>query len=157
MLERCDVLDDTIHVLRSTIRIDWYASWPFTIRSWPWPLVKLSKLHFKVKWLLIRRVSTRRTRCCQNECHALTESKVITETRFVKTAIFSFCSLEAKPLIVGQIWGHTSEISSKELSNALFRCAVAVIILELCAKGKIWLKVTSGDLTFDLTYNAAGS
>ena len=49
-LEWCDVLDDKIDVLRSTIRIDWYAPWPFPIRSWPWPLAKLSKWHFKVKW-----------------------------------------------------------------------------------------------------------
>ena len=40
----------------------------------------------------------------QNECRVFTESKVITEDLFAKNGYFySFCSLEAKPLTLGQI------------------------------------------------------
>ena len=52
---------------------------------------------------------------------------------FVKTAVFSYCSLEDKPLILGQIWGHVDEKTFEEPSNALFRDAIALLVLELCA------------------------
>ena len=42
---------------------------------------------------------------------------------FIKTAIFSFYSLEANPLISGP----------KELSNALLRGTVPLLVPELCA------------------------
>ena len=46
----------------------------------------------------------------------------------------SFCSLEAKPLIVGQILGHKGERTLKELPNALLRGAlIALLVPELCA------------------------
>ena len=48
------------------------------------------------------------------------------KTFIAKTGCFwSFCSLEAKPLILDQIWGHISEKALKELSNALLRSTVA--------------------------------
>ena len=57
------------------------------------------------------------------------------KTFIAKTAnFFSFCcSLEAKPLILDQIWGHNNERALKELSNALFRSTVALLVPELCA------------------------
>ena len=78
---------------------------------------------------------------------------------FSKMIIFcSFCCLEPNPLIVDQIWGHASERALKELSNALSRGAVALLVPELCASlsnnveiGQIWLLMTSGNLIFDLT------
>ena len=81
------------------------------------------------------------------------------KTCVAKTCYFwSFCSLEAKPLILDQIWDHISERRLKELSNALSRSTVALLVPELCASlsknveiGQIWPLVTSGDLTFDLT------
>ena len=40
----------------------------------------------------------------RNTCNAFRESKVIMETYLVKTAIFRLlCSLDAKPLILGEI------------------------------------------------------
>ena len=44
-LERWKHLD----AFRSTIRIAWYAIWPFSVRSWPWHMVKFSKLPFHIK------------------------------------------------------------------------------------------------------------
>ena len=44
----------------------------------------------------------------------------------------SFCTLEVKPLTVGQIWEYYSERALIGLSNALFRGAVALLISELC-------------------------
>ena len=71
---------------------------------------------------------------------------------------WSFYSLEAKPLILDQIWGHAIKRALKELSNALYCGAVALLVPELCADlyknveiGQIWPLVTSGDLTFELT------
>ena len=71
---------------------------------------------------------------------------------------WSFCSLEAKPLTLDQIWGQIGERALKELSNALLRSTVSLLVPELCASlsknveiGQIWPLVTSGDLTFDLT------
>ena len=37
-LERWKLID----MFRTMIRIDWYAAWPFQIRSWPWPEVNFS-------------------------------------------------------------------------------------------------------------------
>ena len=90
---------------------------------------------------------------------ALLSQKLLQKNDFRKNCyFFSFCSLEAKPLILDQIWGHVSERALKELSNALLRSTVALLIPELCASllknveiGQIWPLVTSGDLTFDLT------
>ena len=45
----------------------------------------------------------------------------------------SFCSLEAKPLILGEIRGHFIERTLKGLSNALYRGALALMVPELCA------------------------
>ena len=66
--------------------------------------------------------------------------------------------MEAKLLILGQIWGKPGERLLKELSNALFRDAVPLLVPELSVdlaknveKGKIWPLMTSGDLVFDLT------
>ena len=71
---------------------------------------------------------------------------------------WSFFSLEAKPLILYQIFGQVNERTLKELSNALLRNTVALLVAELCASlsknveiGHIWPLETSGDLTFDLT------
>ena len=69
------------------------------------------------------------------------------------------CSLEAKPLVVGQIWRHVSERALKEISNALVRSTVALVVSESCAYlskqnveiGQIWPWMTSSALTFDLT------
>ena len=81
------------------------------------------------------------------------------ETSFVKTFFFSFCSLEAKPLTLGQIWGHFSEKALKDLSNAFLSAAVALLVPEFCddllknvekAKFDLWW-MTSGYLAFDLT------
>ena len=41
--------------------------------------------------------------------------------------------MDVKPLILGQICGHVGERALKELSNALFRGAVALLVPELCA------------------------
>ena len=148
------------------MRIDWYASWPFQVRSWPWPEVKLSTWLFKVKLYIIRRGSIRETRCWQKKCCVSTESKFITEKTFIaKNGYFwKFCSLEAKPLILDQIWGHVSERALKELSNELLRSTVSLLVPELCASlsknveiGQIWPLVTSGDLTFDLTLKVTRS
>ena len=60
-------------------------------------------------------------------------SKGITE-KVVKRAIFSFCSLEAKPLVVHMSNLRTrSKGTLKELSNAFLRGAVALQVSELCA------------------------
>ena len=88
---------------------------------------------------------------------------------FCKNGYFwSFCSMEAKSLIINQyqyqsirsisIWGHISERTLKELSNALLRSTVALLVPELRASlsknveiDQILPLVTSGDLAFDLT------
>ena len=63
---------------------------------------------------------------------------------------WSVCSLEAKLLILDQIWGHTSERALKELSNALSRSTVALLVPELSASlsKKCWNmpNLTFGDL-----------
>ena len=91
---------------------------------------------------------------------SLLSQKLLQKKTFIaKNGYFwSFCSLEAKPLILDQIWEHISERTLKELSNALLRSTVALLVPELCASlsknvetGQIWPLVTSGDLTFDLT------
>ena len=78
------------------------------------------------------------------------------KSRFTKTAIFYFCSREVKPLTLGQIWGRVSDRALKELSNAFFCDAVALLIPELCADlwKKCWRRqnLTLDNLTFDLTY-----
>ena len=76
------------------------------------------------------RVSKREIRCWQSECRAFTESKVITE-KIAKGYFYSLCSLEAKLLVLGQIWGHVIERASKELSNALNCGAVSLLVPEL--------------------------
>ena len=52
---------------------------------------------------------------------------------FRKTAIFCFCSVETKLLILDQIWGHIAERTLKELSNALSCGAVALLVPKSCA------------------------
>ena len=44
-------------------------------------------------------------------------------------AIFQFLLSRAKPLILDEIWGHVSERASNELSYALHRGAVALLVL----------------------------
>ena len=56
------------------------------------------------------------------------------------------CPLGAKPLIWGQIWGHVGERALKELSNALFRGAVALLVPELAVGCSKSLKSTKFDL-----------
>ena len=65
---------------------------------------------------------------------------------------FSFCSplLEARSLILGQIWGHLSERALKELSNVLFRGAVALWFTSYVAICRKMLKTPKCDLC--LTY-----
>ena len=46
---------------------------------------------------------------------------------------WSFCSLEAKPLILDRILRLISERTLKELSNAFLRITVALLVPELCA------------------------
>ena len=67
---------------------------------------------------------------------------------FAKTAIFRFyfLSLESKPLILGQNWGHASKGALKEPSIALFRGAVALLFpsyVPICRK---MLKTAKFDL-----------
>ena len=85
---------------------------------------------------------------------------------FIETAIISFYSLVAKPLILGQIWGHLNERELNELSNVLFCGTVALLVPELYAdlpkkknveKGQIRPLMIFGDLTFDLTKNDESS
>ena len=78
------------------------------------------------------------------------------ETFFVKMTIFRFCSLVTEPFL-GQIWGHIAARALKDLLNAL--CAVPPSIPVFCSglsksaeKGKIWPLMTSGKLTFNLTW-----
>ena len=52
---------------------------------------------------------------------------------FVKMTNFSFCSIEAKPLILDEIWRHACEILLQELSNALLCSTVALLVPVLCA------------------------
>ena len=94
----------------------------FRVRPWPWPEVKFLTWPFKVKLYIIRRSQTRETRCWQNKYCVFTESKAIAEKLFSQKNgyFFSFCSLEAKPMKLDKIWGHVSERTVKELSNALF-------------------------------------
>ena len=74
------------------------------------------------------------------------------KTFFRKNGYFlNFCSLEAKPLIVDQIWWYVSEITLWELSNAFLRSTLSLLVPELCASlsenveiGQIWPLVTSG-------------
>ena len=56
------------------------------------------------------------------------------ETCFVKRLFLYLCALVAKPLILGKVGGHDAERDLKELSNyAVFRVAVPLLVLELCA------------------------
>ena len=89
----------------------------------------------------------------QNECCAFLGSKSFTEKRFLKKRlIFLLCSLQAKPLIFGEIWELASKTALKELSSALFRGVVFLLVPELCTSlsrkknaeiGQIWPLVTS--------------
>ena len=74
----------------------------------------------------IRRVLTRETRYCPNECRTFTESKISLQNIIRKNGYFySFCSLWAKPLTLGQSWGISKQKSVKKgyrmrLSAALY-------------------------------------
>ena len=39
-----------------TRRVDWYATWPIRVRSWPWPEVKFSTWPFNAMSYIIRRL-----------------------------------------------------------------------------------------------------
>ena len=91
--------ENTIDLFRLTIQIDWCATWPFRIRSWPWASVKLSKWPFKVKIYFVRRVYIDKRNTLQvKKCRIFTESKVITEKNvFRKNGYFYF-------LLCGWLW-----------------------------------------------------
>ena len=84
-----------------------------------------------------------------------TKPKVFTDKRFVKTAIFivfALWTLGAKPLILCQIRKHLSKRALKELSNTLWRGAVALLVPELWAilPKKKMLKYAKCDLCWPL-------
>ena len=56
--------------------------------TWPWPEVKFRHWHFKFNIYLLRRVSTRGTRCCQSYVTSFLSSKVICEKPFCKKTLF---------------------------------------------------------------------
>ena len=125
------------------MRIDWYATWPFRVRSWPWPEVKFSTWPFKVKWSSdLSRASDSSFDASWREEHDAGKrkfvqglgQKLLQKNGFRKKIgyFFRFCPLEAKPLTVGQIWENYSERALMRLSNALFRGAVALLVSELC-------------------------
>ena len=67
-----------------------------------------------------------------------------TKTFSAKTSNFdSFCALKAKPLTLGQNWEQHSESPLKELSNALFCSAVALLVPDLCAD--LWKVIKIGN------------
>ena len=123
------------------MRIDWYAVWPFLIR---YDL----DLRSKVKLWLIWRASTSRSRCWQDacrSCRAIPESSYYRNIRFSKNRYFSFCSLDTKPMIFGQIWELTTDRALKNLSNVLFRIGIIwpLIIISLCGPGAEFVGVSA--------------
>ena len=80
---------------------------------------------------------------------SLLSQKLLQKTFVAKNCYFwSFCSLEAKPLNVDQIWGHISERALKELSNALLRCSSSSSRVMRQFVEKCWnrLNLAFGDL-----------
>ena len=58
--------------------------------------------------------------------------KVIRSDRFRSKTVFLFrWPLEAKPLILGQIWWHVGDGEFDSLSNAVFGFALAIIVPEI--------------------------
>ena len=71
--------------------IDWYATWPIWVISWPWPEAKIWPWSFEGKKYMFLFVSTRETRWNHRQFSIFLSSKVIREKRFSpNTAIFNF-------------------------------------------------------------------
>ena len=68
---------------------------------------------------------------------SLLSQKLLQNNLLSKKLLFlEFCSLEVKPLILGEIRGHISERALKESLNALLRGVEALLVPELCANLK---------------------
>ena len=142
----------TINVFKTTIRIDRYATRPFPIRSWPWPDVKFSKWPFMVKLYLVHStVSKREMRCWQNECRVFINSKVIAENFSRKKLLFlEFLLSGAQTVNCKSNLRKFIERAVKELSNAPFRGALSLLVLELCADLYKLLKTAKFELWWPL-------
>ena len=75
------------------------------------------------------------------------------------TTFFSYCSLEAKPLILGETRSHRNKRALKVLSNAFLSSTVALLGPELCASlsknveiGRIWPLINTPPLVMSLQY-----
>ena len=79
---------DSFIVFVSSRRIGWYATWPISIITWPWPEVKFWPWPFKVKSYIIRIVSTRETRWCHCRLFIFISSNVIHERIFRPSQLF---------------------------------------------------------------------
>ena len=104
-------------MLRPTIRIDWYASWPAPIRSWPWPLAKFSKWPFKVKLYSFHAPRHEKHDAGKMNVVPVLSQKLLKKTCFHKHFFFW------RPNRWSYTW-NASKRALKELSNAFFprRC-----------------------------------
>ena len=153
-------------MFRPTIQIDWYETWPFRIRSWPRPLVKFSA------WLLRSNDNsfeasgqeehdTAKTMACLYWVKSYYRKKNVSRKNgYLK----SLCSLEAKPLILDQIWGHPRERPKKcyrmrfsalfyALSNAPYRLSLTHYVAQepsYWGEGRVKLKILIGYQLFGI-------
>ena len=97
--------------------VDWYATRPFRVRSWPWPEVKFQIWPFEVNLYIIRRALIRQTRWCANRFYAVFRTRIIAENNFRENRLFW-------PYMTSE--GQTVELTSKQLTLGTFRIERAV-------------------------------
>ena len=80
------------NVFVSSRRIDWHATWPIRVITWPWPEVKFWNWPFKVPKYTFRFVLKRKTRQCQNHSPIFQTKKVICKKSDLRQKrLFSLC------------------------------------------------------------------
>ena len=145
----------------SSCRIDWYATWPIQVNTWPWPEVKFWPWPHKVIMYTIRRALTRETWWCQNRCSILYRSKVIHEKKTFseKTIILNLVTSAALTINLNSNLTKNVTGARPELSNAFFRFLPSYhssrdndwFTRKKPRFSEFWPLMTSGDLMFDLS------
>ena len=137
----CVRVDDTDRVI---------CNMTFSIRSWRWPEVNLSKWPFRIKLYLLYSSFSASWQEEHDTGKTLRRSWLkLLPIFFVRTYFFCFCSLEPTQFISGKARAHYG-IPQNVLSNVLFSVAMALLVTELRASlsknvetGQIWPLMTS--------------
>ena len=140
-------------------RIDWYATWPIRVNTWPWPEVKFWPWPQKVTMYMIQRVLMRETRWCQNKCSIFYSSKVIREKPFSeKTKILNLVTSGALTIDLSSDLTEKCYWGSSRAIHCFFRFLPSYHSSRdngwLSRKKpwfpEFWPLMTSGDPIFDL-------